>query len=488
MRRMREKRLEEMREKRGELMEKIPAWMQGDNEYLSEKNRRAIAEIAKRLEDYEEFARSAGSTTQDRAALFSVLNEVGVVNEEFVKNIRDVGRTIEQDVERAHEKFYKKFVDRDGSKNNITVKNEAAIAKHTEKVQKEVDRILDAARGRGLTLFEDFMSEVVLHAYAASIDTKIKIYKGNLGDFGLSAALQSVERMVLMGVENKEQAAIVSWFRLAEKGAIREREEKRVKMGVTPQQALEVLQDVAFGGEQAEVGWRIAVPGVRWRGTEIFCTVRVGKDASAWEICEIHLENANGVHIADGFLSRITGDITAEGTRTVAVGDVFSFFQKRDVYHALKKSILVSVYELWQKNTFAEEVNVADFSEESEGKEGDVREKEANPVTPGNRRLTQEEFINAMRSQYGEEKMREKREIQEKGELSGYSWLRVLHAFRRCGIVVVMEGDHPKLKYEGRTIDYINRHEPDPRRNRAVVNRVLRAFGISKETFKKNLY
>lgn len=494
--RMRLARLEKMAKER-EVTNPLPELVRGRLEIISESTRRNIAAIADRLAPYEEFARSTGRGPEDQVALFEVLEDAGAINDDLVKAVRAVGRSMAADQAAAEERFFKYVPNPDshpGSGEKILKVDVAGFNARVDDQSREMGDIIGRAEKQKRQLFLRFMQEILCHSYVSSVMNKIRRFKKMDALGGFAAALTDTEVSGMEGADPPHQAAVVSWFRLAEGFARVKKDIEKPEFveGASSEEAFQELKKVTFEETTRGGGWKVPLVGLRWRGSDIICEVSVHKDQPSIAICEFILVDARGVHITDGHISRITGDLAVSGTMTVSAGDIFDFFQDRERYRILRDHVLAGIYKLWKEKDLQEEVDVVFSNDDEDDEEGEEEGEEALVSSSGalskERRPSRAEMLQAFEAQYGPQKVREKRAIVEEGELSGYSWRRVLDAFRRCGVRVVMEGDHPKLQHEGRTMDYINRHEDDPRRNRAVVNKMLRKLGIPKEEFRKNLY
>lgn len=483
--RIRLARLEAMRKENEKKAPPLPLLVQGRSDVISEENRRSIAALADRLAPYEELAYSIGKHPDEQVALFEILEEAGVMNESLMKAVRTLGKSLTAETDVKQEKFFKYKPDPSTGEKMLKINIDGFNASVDEQ-NRELMGMMKRARHERRELFVRFLDEVFCHSYINSLMGKIRRYKKVDALGGFTQAMVDTEITSREGGDPPHQAAAVAWFRLAEDFSRTKKKIEKPKFvgDVSSEAALQELKRITLEETSGTGGWKIPLPGLRWRGADMMCTMRVEKDQPSIVICKIRLEDARGVQIADGHLSRITGDLAVSGTLTVSAGEVFGFFEEAERYRLLRDHVLAGIYKLWKEKDLREEVNVALFESDEEEEEDEKAQNLLSQV----RRPSRAEMLKAFEEQYGPQKHREKRAFIEEGELSGYSWRRVLEAFGRCGVAVVMEGDHPKLKYEGKTIDYINRHEPDPRRNRAVVNRTLRKLGISKEDFRKKLY
>lgn len=493
--RMRLARLQEMNQKNPDRAKEqaraaLPDLVQGDLSRISYETRKSLGNFAQKLVNYEFFALSISHGKRDQIALFDLLEEQGVLNEALLQEVREIGRKIGKDQEKRSEQFFHVHKDRKMNTVGLLVDTNEANASVLEQTE-AFEAIQERAYREGRVLFQIFLEEMLKNAYVYSVTTKIRRLErvDNMGGFDL--AMRDTEEAARTGIDPAHQSAVVQWFRFAKSCM------QRKKKAQTPQEQMrekkllenmvQELQDLAF---QETVGTHVTLEDFYWRGAPVRCRIFVTRDQSPLALCKIMLEGASGVHIAEGYVSRITGDITVNETLVTSAEEVFTFFQAEHVAKLLKKSVLNAIHALWHKESLQEAEEV--FLDGEEGEEGQNEEVVHDHVVHEQRKRESEIFREDRGSREGGEgepaRVEKKAERKgDRGSLAGYSWRHVLHALRRCGVQVVLSGDHPKLRYQGKTIDYLNRHDDDPRRNRHVVHKTLRALGISVEEFKKKL-
>lgn len=480
-------------ERRVEPVRELPQWADGNREALSGVMRKKFVELADRFAQYEEFARSA-TTPEERVIVFEILEKIGVINKELVDWISRMGECMNDEADRKKDRYfqYKKIRNGEGYETVMTV-DHAGIAASIGMTDSALYSLLRGNEYQnGSNLYQEFGMEILKQAYIFSLFSTIERHKKLHQNFNVACA--SVIPEFVRNIDNtrgdSQQKIIVFWFRLL--FDLLEKKERIVRVkweeGMSEQLALEKLKNITFEKQESI---QIPIDGIKVGGNSFECVIRASADASMYAVCELMLR-LNGTAVV-GYLSRITGDVTFTGSKTASVERLFKYFKKNELYLALREAVIAGVYQLWKDDQLKEkvEVGIVENDEEEEGREDRQEiQQEQKVAQTSYDRMSKDEVERIVSTFTGAIRVDGRRERRRaEGELSGYSWRRVLEAFRRCGVTVVMVGDHPKLKFRGKTVDYINQHSGgnDPRRNREVVNDTLKKLGIKREEFIRNL-
>ena len=456
--------------------------------------KQSLTRIHKMLYPFEEFARAnQNAPAGDQVALYEILTEGGAFTPALIAEIGIAGDDLFQYSAKGQMTKY-----------HLRTTIEAANI-HNALIQKGVndtDSIRKYFNHNGWVLQSQMVLEIIQHSFVESLKyaAELRVKADRQAGFADFANYMKEYRMT--GFDNTNQGVVVDWFNFAE-GLSRQKNRKyppvTLPHGITVPVATSELKHCAFDDSVAITLKNVDLPGMRWMGESIMVTIPPIKKLEALAICELEFHTASGIPLASGFLSRLTGEISLSGSLTVPATRVFNWqlLSAGIHYQHLRDSVVAAIYTAWTTGDILERGEVS-FDNDSivmpavESIVAPAVEPATEPMIKPTIKPTIEPTIEPTiqlavestikpTSQSTDLNQSSPVRIEEKRRL--FSWLRVMSAFRRCGILVELDHAHPKLRYGEFTASYINRHEKEPKRNQKIVKNVLKTLGVDYQTF-----
>lgn len=417
-----------------------------------------LAELAKILEPYEDFASAFGTgDISEKMALFEILEQDGVFSKEFMEKFASIGTLMHL---QGHEK---RTISDPGALRPEVVSTQARYSRDLDRASKSIHHRLKEDKR---PLATSIMGEALHHSFLLSLEFNIRArgFQKVLAENTGNSPASPVERTHAMRYLNWIHYALAArklFPKLSGENAD----------GFTVDEKFSLLRDAEFL-PSPELTMKLPILA---EGKPITLSVSIPEKAHTLTLADFAIRDGNIV--IRGNISRIDGELHLKGNLFFSLQEVFRFSGAKEHYEFLKKVLILSIFRAWQNGTLKEREYLESDTPPEQTESSPALDIPPNvlaeePRTPENLAATTEQ---------------EKKKLKEipRGKIT---WRRVMRAFKRFGITIDKSHAHPKLFFNGKTSGYLNSHDTDVRHNRQVLFDTLEELEIDRAEFMKKLY